>query len=347
MTTTNSYRDAVKWCEFEHFEAPLPREPVVNVTHVDDLCCKFTLSNTDVSIANAIRRQMHAEVPTMAITTINVEQNDTVLFDEFIAHRLGLLPFTSHGVGDVPGDEGYSFVHDCGCFDGCPYCTAEFVLDVENNEDTTRNVTHFDLEDTGKYVRDGVPDHHVVRPFPLPDPDLTREEDNRKNGVLIVKMKKGQKLRMHCTVNKGISKWHAKHNPTATVRYEYHPIVELDREVADSMNLDQRIDFVRYCPAKVFGFDSEDRVVIKDMMKCHFCQECEEWSNGKGPNGTKVLGLVSVRHDTTRFHFTVESVGQRSAVDIVRGALRIFYHKFELFKKDAFGMDESEITTLK
>lgn len=51
----------------------------------------FTLSDVNAAYANALRRYMTGEVPTMAIESCTFNKNDSVLYDEVIAHRLGLV----------------------------------------------------------------------------------------------------------------------------------------------------------------------------------------------------------------------------------------------------------------
>jgi len=135
-----------------------PRKPKIKVTHAEPALVKFELTGTDSSVANALRRIMMAEVPTMAIEYVNIIENDSVLFDEFLAHRMGLLPLTSHYVGDIPPDfttgRGFKEYKDCNCFDGCGYCTAQFELDVTNTEDKVLTVTHYDIVESKKYTRD-------------------------------------------------------------------------------------------------------------------------------------------------------------------------------------------------
>ena len=57
--------------------------------------CEFVLSGTEPSMANALRRMILVGVPTIAIDLVEIENNTTVLNDEFIAHRLGLIPLVS------------------------------------------------------------------------------------------------------------------------------------------------------------------------------------------------------------------------------------------------------------
>jgi DNA-directed RNA polymerase I and III subunit RPAC1 len=53
---------------------------------------EFDLVGVDASIANALRRIMISEVPTMAIEKVFVMYNDGVMVDEILSHRLGLIP---------------------------------------------------------------------------------------------------------------------------------------------------------------------------------------------------------------------------------------------------------------
>lgn len=71
------------------------RYPVLKVRELRDTYCEFELSDTDASVANALRRVMISWVPTIAIDLVEIEQNTSVLNDEFIAHRLGMIPLVS------------------------------------------------------------------------------------------------------------------------------------------------------------------------------------------------------------------------------------------------------------
>ncbi|PHT47888.1 DNA-directed RNA polymerases II, IV and V subunit 3 [Capsicum baccatum] len=69
--------------------------PRIKIREVNPDFMKFELRDTDSSIANALHHIMIAEVPTIAVDLVEIKVNSSILNDEFISHRLGLIPLTS------------------------------------------------------------------------------------------------------------------------------------------------------------------------------------------------------------------------------------------------------------
>ncbi|KAI4215737.1 MAG: hypothetical protein LQ351_001724 [Letrouitia transgressa] len=163
----------------------------------------FTLQNVDLAFANSIRRTMLGDVPTMAIDLVEVEANTSALADEFIAHRLGLIPLNSKNVEDV------EYTRECECDQYCERCSVTLTLYAKCTGDDTMKV----------YARDLV----VAEPRPnewVGQPVIT---DALGLGSVICKLRKNQELRMKCVAKKGIAKEHAKWAPTSAVGFEYDP----------------------------------------------------------------------------------------------------------------------------
>ena len=59
----------------------------------------FSLVGIDASVANAFRRILLADLPTLAIEDVFIEQNTSVIQDEVLAHRLGLVPLKGNRDG--------------------------------------------------------------------------------------------------------------------------------------------------------------------------------------------------------------------------------------------------------
>ncbi len=54
----------------------------------------FELIGVGPPIANALRRILLSEVPSVAIDTVFITRNTSILQDEVLAHRLGLIPLS-------------------------------------------------------------------------------------------------------------------------------------------------------------------------------------------------------------------------------------------------------------
>ncbi len=61
----------------------------------DERSARFLVRGISPAFANGIRRAMVADVPTLSVDTVRVIENSSVMFDEQIALRLGLIPLTT------------------------------------------------------------------------------------------------------------------------------------------------------------------------------------------------------------------------------------------------------------
>ncbi|MHC3438070.1 DNA-directed RNA polymerase subunit D [Natrialbaceae archaeon A-gly3] len=66
---------------------------------------RFLVRGVTPAFANGIRRAMVADVPTMAIDTVRFIENSSVMFDEQLALRLGLVPLTTPPEGEFVEDD--------------------------------------------------------------------------------------------------------------------------------------------------------------------------------------------------------------------------------------------------
>ena len=178
-------------------------EPQVTIRKAGRDEVDFILSDVDLSLANSIRRVMIAEVPTLAIDLVELTVNTSVLADEFISHRLGLVPLESEDIDQL------KYTRECTCEDHCDKCSVVLELNAICDSEETMNVyssaLYVSSGDTGLNLG-----HPVVR-------------DPQKKGILLCKLKKHQQLKLRCIAKKGISKEHAKWSPCAAIGFEYDP----------------------------------------------------------------------------------------------------------------------------
>jgi DNA-directed RNA polymerase alpha subunit len=80
------------------------RNPHISITSLAEDRIEFELRDTDISVANALRRVLLAEVPSLAFTSVFIHDNSSVMADEFVAHRVGLIPIRWKHRAKLPHD---------------------------------------------------------------------------------------------------------------------------------------------------------------------------------------------------------------------------------------------------
>jgi len=97
----------------------------IDILELSERKARFILSDVSVSFANAIRRSILAEVPVMAIDEINIYDNTSVLFDEQLSLRMGLIPLKAD-------TKNFTLPEECTCEGkGCPTCQVSMTLSAE------------------------------------------------------------------------------------------------------------------------------------------------------------------------------------------------------------------------
>lgn len=268
---------------------------------------KFELTGIDLSIANALRRIMISEVPTMAIDLVTINSNTSVLHDEYLVHRLGLIPINSMN------SDAFVYSRDCLCEGFCDKCSVELVLSVKGNKGRSTNVTSDDLRviESGQDYEDSKV--RTVLPARLYD-----NKGNIEPPIIITKLGENQELDISAIVRKGIGKEHSKWSPVATVALKAYPTIKINGNKMPMLSSVQKKQIMESCPAKVYRFRPEsEQLDIEDLGACMQCMECVKKVDSF-KQGERII-VVGVESD--KFVFTVETSGSLAPDEIMRRAI--------------------------
>ena len=223
----------------------------IRIIEMNENFLRFVVEGIDPALANTLRRIILSEVPTMAVDEVVIIENSSILHNEILALRLGLIPLKT----DL---DSYNLPEDCSCKSefGCSLCRSTLTLDVQAG-DEVRTV----------YSGDLVPE----------DPDVAPTSDE----IPIVKLAPGQKIRLEAYARLGRGKDHAKWQPVSLCIYRYMPKIEIDEERCNTCG--RCIDI---CPKKVLA-EKDGKIKVENLIECTLCGDCVD-SCGEEPPAIKV-----------------------------------------------------------
>lgn len=301
---------------------PHQRFPKVEILSLQPHEIKFILSETDTSVANTVRRLMIAEVPTLTIDLVEYSENSTVLNDEYIAHRLGLIPLRYQPPDSMKGcDCSEAFIphRECLCYEHCSRCSVELELDktytVSGDEDVLAPLT--------VTSRDLMSNNDCVQPAHF----LSQEEQDeaQDEGIAIVKMGPGQRLKFKAIARMGIAKEHTKWSPVAVATYRFWPEIYINDEQMATLTLEQKQELVDVCPDRILELDEvtgEIKPVENAWDICTYTEDLKfaQHAMKKRPEDDD---FVTVTPSKDRFIFNVETTGAIDADECVLTALKV------------------------
>ncbi len=228
----------------------------IEILEMAERKAKFILKNSSPAMANALRRTLLSDIPKMAIDTVefhlgSIMEGDkeyesvTPLFDEIIAHRLGMVPVPTDLERFVPKSE-------CACGGtGCPSCEIMYSL----NKIGPCTVLSGDLE-------------------PLGDPSLKVKDEF----IPIVELTDGQAVLIYAHAVMGTAAKHVKWQVANGVGYKYRPHVTVDEKEASR---DDVVECAKLCPKKVFDV-VDGKLVVAREIDCSLCKTCLKHVERKG-----------------------------------------------------------------
>ncbi|KAJ0981999.1 hypothetical protein J5N97_010254 [Dioscorea zingiberensis] len=257
---------------------------------------EFDIIGIDASLANAFRRILIAEVPTMAIDNVLMVNNTSVIPEEVIAHRLGLIPLNAD-----PRLFEYLSEHDtlnerntivfklaASCKKGSPHLIvksdqlkwlpggSEQPMESANPSAKPRTYTSFSCS------QDSLPEF-ANKPLGVQD------------HVFIDKLGPGHAIELEAHAVKGVGKVHAKWSPVSTTWYRMLPEVILLKEIK-----------------------GDKKAIVANPRACTLCRECI-----RGVNEPQ----VELRRAKDHFIFKIESTGALPPEVLFTEAVKILEDK--------------------
>ncbi|KAL9105706.1 MAG: hypothetical protein Q9227_009146 [Pyrenula ochraceoflavens] len=304
----------------------------------------FSLLNLDAALANALRRILLADLPSLAIDKVRSYKNTSILADEVLAHRLGLIPLRGNMAAidrmefwkrpDEETDEEGSTEDDIN--------TVKLKLAVKctrNEEAIARGETDPRTKYNNAHVYasqiEWVPSESQRQ---LLGGDVAPEPVNPD--ILITKMRPGQELYLELAAHVMTGRDHAKFSPVATATYRLMPTIDIRQPIlgADAQKFQKcfpegviglgkvTAQEARQKDSGYEGHEGEDKAYVEDSFGDTVTRECLRHDEFKDK--------VKLGRIRDHFIFNVESTGQSLSSDLFLDSILVLKMKAQVLKEE-------------
>lgn len=283
------------------------------VTKLEGTDLEFDLIGIDASVANAFRRIMISEVPTMAIENCFIEMNTSIMYDEILAQRLGLIP-----LGVNP--DLFSFMDSSETTDRN---TLVFKLDVKCTKKKNPPLTSNDDE---KYNNVKVMSADIKW-------EPQGDQKDRIDGdikpihadIEIARLRPGDSISGIFHARKGVGQDHAKWSPVATASYRLLPEIEILKPIPQPLQEKFQKCFAPGVIDIVTDKLGDSRVVVANARKDTVSREVLRHSEFEG--------MVKLNRIRDHFLYLVESVGAIPPNEIFENSCDVLFSKCDQLKR--------------
>lgn len=197
---------------------------------------RFEIKDTDPIFVNMIRRSILNKVRTMAMEEIDLHKNTSAMYNDNLAHRLGLIALTFEG-------KAYNLREKCKCKGkGCSKCQVILTL----NKKGPCTVYAKDLKST--------------------DPKVIPVDKD----IVIIKLLEGQEIKLEGIARLGSGGKHSRWQ-SGIVGYQYFPELKITKDCSFCKECEKACP-----KELVKVIKSKKKVSLIDNYKCNLCNACAQ-----------------------------------------------------------------------
>ncbi|KAK9470288.1 DNA-directed RNA polymerase [Dipodascopsis tothii] len=286
----------------------------IKISHLTNMTSTFDLIGVDASIANAFRRILISEIPTLAIEYVYIQNNTSIIQDEVLAHRLGLIPLKAnpdHMRWFKKGDPNVEPTdYDTVVLNLSAKCTANAAAPAGATDPKVLYHNAHIYSSAITFEPQG------RQPEWFPEGVLPVNPD-----ILIAKLRPGQEidLTMHCIL--GIGQDHAKFSPVATASYRLLPTIDI---VGAPITGELATKFKKCFPKGVVEINAQGEAYVKDARKDTVSREVLRHPEFEG--------RVKLGRERNHFIFSIESTGAMAPDELFIKSVQILKKKCQILR---------------